>query len=365
MPGTDTQNLEIEKKSIASSEIIEAIKNAKTAVVTAHVNPDGDTLGSMLALAKVLEDFGLERVDRVMHDEVPAVYKFFPDQEKVLCSMKDEDKAKLLDEYDLSFSCDCGSIKRLGSAGNIWDKAKITMNVDHHLSNPLYADLNWVDAEATCTGQVVKDILYSLNSLIASDAELKASKSMLNIDKDLASLLYITLLTDTGGFRHSNTTPHVFGWASELVDLGAEPSKLYNLLFNQMPYRTIRVIGDALDNVELVTLELNSRSLSIVYTTTSRTTLEALDAKDEDTDEIVDHLMRIKDVDMCLDLREDKQDNANYKGSLRSACDIDCSAIALELNGGGHARAAGFNCASAGFEDLKSTVLNKISEKYS
>lgn len=343
----------LEKKSIAASEIIEAIKNAKTAVVTAHLNPDGDTLGSMLALAKVLEDFGLERVDRVMHDEVPAVYKFFPDQEKVYCSMKDVDKEQLLDEYDLSFSCDCGSIKRLGSAGNIWGKAKITINVDHHLSNPLYADLNWVDAEATCTGQVVKDILNDLNKL---------NLKQLKIDKDLASLLYITLLTDTGGFRHSNTTPHVFEWAAELVNLGAEPSKLYNLLFNQMPYRTIRVIGDALDSVELVTLDNPKKSLSIAYATTSRKTLESLNAKDEDTDEIVDHLMRIKDVDMCIYLREDKLANANYKGSLRSACEVDCSQIALQLNGGGHARAAGFNCDATSFEDLKSRVLEKISE---
>ena len=144
----------LEKKSIASSEIIEAIKNSKTAVVTAHLNPDGDTLGSMLALAKVLEDFGLERVDRVMHDEVPVVYTFFPDQEKVYCSMNNADKDKLLDEYDISFSCDCGSIKRLGSAANFWERAKTTINVDHHLSNPLYADLNWVDAEATCTGNL-------------------------------------------------------------------------------------------------------------------------------------------------------------------------------------------------------------------
>lgn len=348
----------LEKKSIASAEIIDAIKNAKTALVTAHLNPDGDTLGSMLALAKVLEDFGLERVDRVMHDEVPAVYTFFPDQEKVLCSMKAEDKDQLLDEYDISFSCDCGSIKRLGSAGDIWSKAKITINVDHHLSNPLYADLNWVDAEATCTGQVVKDILNDLNTLIDNDS---SAKKPLEIDKDLASLLYITLLTDTGGFRHSNTKPHVFEWAAELVNLGAEPSKLYNLLFNQMPYRTIRTIGDALDSVELIRLENSKKPLSIAYTTTSSATLEKLEAKDEDTDEIVDHLMRIKDIDMCIYLREDKLAKTNYKGSLRSACEIDCSQIAVELNGGGHARAAGFNCDATSFEDLKNRVLEKIS----
>jgi phosphoesterase RecJ-like protein len=362
-----------EKKSIDSENIIAAIKNAKTAVVTAHVNPDGDTLASMLALARILENFGLETVHRVMHDEVPSFYKFFPDQEKVLCSMKDIDREKLLEEYDISFSCDCGSVQRLGSAGLIWQKAKLTCNVDHHLSNPLYADLNWVDVNATCTGQVVKDIMLHLNKLI--NAELlnngTVQRQPLSINKDLATLLFITLLTDTGGFRHSNTNAEVFTWAAELTNQGAESSKLFNLLFNQMPFRTIKVIGAALDAAEIIELDISAlisgeiipkNKLRIAYTTTSKETLSKLSAKEEDTDEIVDHLMRIKDINMCIYLREDTKNEFNFKGSLRSSCEIDCSKIANQLNGGGHARAAGFNCSAKSFHQLKSIVLEKIAE---
>jgi phosphoesterase RecJ-like protein len=367
-----------EKKSIDSENIIAAIKNAKTAVVTAHLNPDGDTLASMLALARILENFGLETVHRVMHDEVPSFYKFFPDQEKVLCSMKDIDREKLLEEYDISFSCDCGSVQRLGSAGLIWQKAKLTCNVDHHLSNPLYADLNWVDVNATCTGQVVKDIMLHLNKLI--NAELlnngTVQRQPLSINKDLATLLFITLLTDTGGFRHSNTNAEVFTWAAELTNQGAESSKLFNLLFNQMPFRTIKVIGAALDAAEIIELDINAEigvreqcreiipenKLRIAYTTTTKETLSKLSAKEEDTDEIVDHLMRIKDINMCIYLREDTKKEFNFKGSLRSLCEIDCSKIANQLNGGGHARAAGFNCSAKSFHQLKSIVLEKIAE---
>jgi phosphoesterase RecJ-like protein len=367
-----------EKKSIDSENIIAAIKNAKTAVVTAHLNPDGDTLASMLALARILENFGLETVHRVMHDEVPSFYKFFPDQEKVLCSMKDIDREKLLEEYDISFSCDCGSVQRLGSAGLIWQKAKLTCNVDHHLSNPLYADLNWVDVNATCTGQVVKDIMLHLNKLI--NAELlnngTVQRQPLSINKDLATLLFITLLTDTGGFRHSNTNAEVFTWAAELTNQGAESSKLFNLLFNQMPFRTIKVIGAALDAAEIIELDINAEigvreqcreiipenKLRIAYTTTTKETLSKLSAKEEDTDEIVDHLMRIKDINMCIYLREDTKNEFNFKGSLRSSCEIDCSKIANQLNGGGHARAAGFNCSAKSFHQLKSIVLEKIAE---
>ena len=102
--------------------------------------------------------------------------------------------------------------------------------------------------------------------------------------------------------------------------------------------------------------------LRIAYTTTTKELLSKLSAKEEDTDEIVDHLMRIKDINMCIYLREDTKNESNFKGSLRSLCEIDCSKIANQLNGGGHARAAGFNCSAKSFHQLKSIVLEKIAE---
>ena len=342
----------IAKSNSQSKELVRKILEAKTAVVLAHVNPDGDTLGSMLALAKVLEQAGLE-VTRIMHDEVPEIYKFFPGQEKVLCSQKEEDLAKLPAEgFDLSFSCDCGSAARLGSGANVWTKATTTANIDHHLSNPLYGDLNWVDPNATCTGQVVKALAGELN---------QAGKNI-ETDTDLASLYYITLLTDTGGFRHSNTTSEVFNWAAELIGLGANPSTIYNGLFNQIPFRAIKIIGSALDKLEHDTVKLNSgKEISIAYTYTLRKDLDDVGAKDEDTDEIVDHIMRIKNLDMCLYLREGDKAKS-YKGSLRSVtADIECSKIAAQLNGGGHARAAGFNPSAENLNELKTQVYDLIS----
>jgi phosphoesterase RecJ-like protein len=253
--------------------------------------------------------------------------------------------------------------------------------VDHHLSNPLYADLNLVDSNATCTGQVVKALMDKINlssgsdgsnnsqtsapatdlSLPASAAKVETDKEILTIDQDLASLLYITLLTDTGGFRHSNTTPEVFKWAAELCDQGANPSYLYQQLYSQMPYKTLKIISAALNSMELTEVA----GLKIVTTVTTKADLEKYEASDEDTDEIVDHLMRIKDVDMCIYLRQDSADheNGSYKGSLRSACHIDCSEIASELNGGGHARAAGFNLTAKSFDEIFELVLNKIKDK--
>ena len=325
--------------------MLTAIKGAKTAVVVAHVNPDGDTLGSMLAVAKVLEKAGLERIDRVMHDKVPEIYKFFPDSDKVLCSTDPEDQKKLLENYDISFSCDCGSTKRLGSAADFWSKAKQTGNIDHHLSNTLFADLNWVEPDATSTGQVVGHL---------------ANKLGVDIDVDLASLMYITLLTDTGGFRHSNSNAQAFKWASELIEQGADASKLYNALFNKMPFKTIKVIGDALNKLELHEFETKSfGKIKLAYTETFRSFLNELDADDEDTDEIVDHIMRAKDLDMCLYLREGHREGM-IKGSFRSSRDdIDCSKLAGQLNGGGHARAAGFNLDGT-LEEIKNKTIDLI-----
>jgi len=357
------------KESLAREEIVNAISAAETAVVVAHVNPDGDTLGSMLAIARVLEQLGV-KVDRVMHDKVPEVYKFFPDADKVLCSWNEEDRAKMLgsyklnaegkleldpsssESYDISFSNDCGSIDRLASAGVVWKNAKTTANIDHHLSNTLFADLNWVEPDATSTGQVINNLVDFAN------------KQGLNIsiDKELASLMYITLLTDTAGFRHANTNAQALLWGAKLVELGADPSYLYNKLFNQMPLQAIRVIGEAQSKIEMFDLMVQGKPIKIAYTQTSRQLLNDEGADDEDTDEIVDHIMRIKNADMCLYLREGRKPGV-HKGSLRSAnsCDIDCSVIAKQLNGGGHARAAGFNTEGySSFEELRNKVFDLI-----
>ncbi len=393
---------------LARDEILAAIAGAKTAVVVAHVNPDGDTLGSMLALARMLEKAGIPRVDRVMHDKVPEIYKFFPDQERVLCSYDEADRKQILGSYklnadaklefchpersegsinsaldidmtyDISFSCDCGSVDRLGSAAVVWANARVSSNVDHHLSNTLFADLNWVEPEATSTGQVVYNMINAWNSSV--DASLKNAwaaakgsacgdppptshlvRSRVEIDLQLASLMYITLLTDTAGFRHANTNELALTWGAELIALGASPSELYNQLFNQTPLQVIQVGGAALAALSIHELKRGNKTIRVAYTETTRALLEQYHADDEHTDEIVDHVMRIRGLDACLYLREGRR-AGTYKGSLRSANpDIDCAKLAGMLNGGGHARAAGFNIEAKSFVELKEKVFGLLS----
>jgi|GEM_PF-1432845 len=415
------------KPMLAREEILRAIASAKSAVVVAHVNPDGDTLGSMLALARMLEKAGIPRVDRVMHDKVPEIYKFFPDQERVLCSYDENDRKQILGSYklnaeqkleridaaspeqgmgiaspaarndsqapviarsaegttkqstsyDISFSCDCGSIDRLASAGVVWANARISCNIDHHLSNTLFADLNWVEPEATSTGQVVYNMINSWNATV--DDSLKSAwaaargsacgdppptshlvRTRVDIDRELASLMYITLLTDTAGFRHANTNELALSWGAELIKLGASPSELYNQLFNQTPLPTIQIGGAALAALEIHELKRGGKTIRVAYTETDRALLDRYQGDDEHTDEIVDHIMRVRGLDACLYLREARKPG-HFKGSLRSANpDIDCAKLAALINGGGHARAAGFNIEAKSFSELKARVFGLL-----
>ena len=133
-------------------------------------------------------------------------------------------------------------------------------------------------------------------------------------------------------------------------------------MFNQIPFRAIKIIGNALDKLKFDTVKSKlGEEISIAYTYTLRKDLDDIGAKDEDTDEIVDHIMRIKNLDMCLYLREGDKPNS-FKGSLRSVHPkIECSKIASQLNGGGHARAAGFNPTAESFDELKDKVYDLIS----
>jgi phosphoesterase RecJ-like protein len=181
-----------------------------------------------------------------------------------------------------------------------------------------------------------------------------------DIDQELASLMYITLLTDTAGFRHANTNELALTWGAELIKLGAAPSELYNKLFNQIPAKAIQIGGAALAALKIHELKRGAKTIVVAYTETSRADLNQYGADDEDTDEIVDHVMRIRGLDACLYLREGRR-AGTYKGSLRSANpDIDCAKLAGLINGGGHARAAGFNIEAKSFSELQAKVFGLL-----
>ncbi len=311
--------------------IIEKIKSSKKSIVMAHQNPDGDTLGSMLALGALLKKCG-HVVDHVISDPVPEVYKFLPFTDLV----KLPDSRELILKYDLSFSLDCGSIKRLGKAKDLFLDSETSINIDHHISNELFAKINWIEAHATSTGQLIFWLAK----------EMKA-----NITREIASLLYTTLLTDTGCFSNSNTNAEALHWGSELISLGADHEKIYRKVFLERPFKAVKIFGAALNNVCLI------ENQNIAWTFVDHETMKSLSATGEDTEDIVDHMMRTKGVKVGVFFREDDNET---KVSLRSNIDnFDVSAIAVSMGGGGHKRAAGINIKSP-LVQVKNSVLDKV-----
>ena len=319
------------------NNIIETIKNSgklKNCLVLSHQNPDGDTLGSMLALGEILRILG-HKVDRAVSDPVPEVYKFLPFSGLV----KTPSDSSLIQKYDMAFSLDCGSVKRLGSTKKFWETSETTINIDHHISNEKFGKINWIEADATSTGQVVYWLAKGLNVSVGSE---------------IATLLYTTLLTDTGCFSNSNTNSEALSWGAELIKLGADHLNVYRKVFLEKPYKTIKVFGSGLENLNLI------GDGEIAWTYVSKDVLKSLSASGEDTEDIADYMMRIKGVKVGVFFREDGNET---KVSLRSILDFDVSKIAIEYGGGGHKRAAGINIKSK-FADVKDLILNKVIEEY-
>ncbi len=319
------------------NNIIEVIKSSgksKNCLVLSHQNPDGDTLGSMLALGEILKLSG-HKVDRAVSDTVPEIYKFLPFADLV----KLPEDSSLSETYDIAFSLDCGSVKRLGSAGKFWQTAGNTINIDHHISNEKFGNINWIEAHATSTGQVVYWLAKSAN---------------INISSDVATLLYTTLLTDTGCFSNSNTNSEALFWGAELIKLGADHLNVYRKVFLEKPYKTIKVFGSGLENINLI------ENGELAWTYVTKEVLKSLSACGEDTEDIADYMMRIKGVKIGVFFREDGNET---KISLRSNLDFDVSKIAMKNGGGGHKRAAGINIKSK-FADIKDLILNQVIEEY-
>ncbi len=319
--------------NITLNKITNEVKNNNgilKSLVLAHQNPDGDTLGSMLALGVILSDLG-HKVDYVISDPVPEIYQFLPYTHFVKLP---EDKA-LQDQYDFAFSLDCGSVKRLGKAMMLWQKAKKTINIDHHISNEKFGDINWIEPEAVSTGQLVYWLAKNLN---------------VNFTKEIATLLYTTLLTDTGCFSNSNTNAGAFLWGAELIKLGTDCENVYKKVFLEKPFKSIKIFGSALNNVELL------ENGQLIWTYINHEVMKQISATGEDTEDVVDYMMRTKGVKMGVFFREDVNET---KVSLRSNIDIDVSKIAMSFGGGGHKRASGINMKYP-FTEVKNQVLEKV-----
>jgi len=298
------------RRNSTTEEVVAALRARPAFVMVSHVKPDGDTLGAGLALGLALRALG-KRVHYFQQDPVPRNLRFLPDSDKVSRDVPaDLPPDTLWGFFDMADTNRAGEFLPAIERKNILD-------VDHHLANARFGAVNYVIETECSTGTCV------LRLLKAMDAK---------ITPEIATCLLTTILTDTGGFMHSNTTADVLRTSAELIDLGADRETIVEEIYANKRFAAIRVIGEALSTARL---EKNGR---YIWSVVDDKMLAANSADGEDTEEIVQHLRAVEGVEVAALFKNYDND---LRVSLRSNGRINVQSAAGRLGGGGHFRASG------------------------
>ena len=298
------------------------IKSAKKILLLSHVNPDGDTLGSMCAMYSMIEKRFKKKVDMSVVSNIPFNYTFLPSIEK---AQRYFDQSLV---YDLVIALDVAAIDRVRDAKIFFEKARCTVNIDHHKTNPKYADYNLIEPEASSCGEVLFNYFKKNNWEITEDA---------------AICLYTAIMTDTGNFRFENTSPNALRAAADLVEKGANPNKLYKLCYESKTKNLVMFQNYCVNKAEF------SKDNKVVYTTVYKKDLEKFSAGDDYTDGIAETLRAIDSTEVAFVLKE--VESKLTKVSMRSK-KIDVAKICEQFGGGGHTYAAGCT--------IKATIKDSI-----
>lgn len=309
-------------------EIKGVILSSKSVILAAHVDPDGDTLGSMIALALILKKLGIECV-MYSTDGVPNSYKFLPHAGEIVNKVPNE-------KFDLLITVDSSDISRIGKEKI---HAKKIINIDHHPDNTNFGDINYVE----------------LISSVAEQVFHLAQAFEVELDQETAFSLYISIITDTGNFRYSNTLPSTFEIAKVLVEKGADPQTAAIAVYDNRRIEGLRILAKTLLNAE--TLE-NGK---IIYSVISSEMIADTKARGEDLVGIIDHMRSVKTAEIAILFREESK--GVFKLNFRSKGKINVSNIARACGGGGHVQASG--CTMKGeLEEVKRTVLDLVLKEF-
>lgn len=309
---------------MSRSRILAEIQNAKHCVLATHFQPDGDALGSVLALGEGIRAMGIP-CTVLSPGEAPANLQFMP----LLPSMQNE----MPEDADVFIALDAAEAARVAPDPAFIQKAKRTICIDHHRSNTGYMDLNWIDPDAGSTSEMVYALLADTkNPLTAAQA----------------AWLYVGLVTDTGRFLYSGTSASSHTMAAALFDCGIDRDEIHRRLFQSQPKRDFELYRQCLERAVFY----RNDQLALSWITLSD--LKKTGASSDQTDPALHALRDIEEVEMSVLLKE--QEDAQFKVSLRSKRFVDVSAIAAHLGGGGHLRAAG--CTVTGdLETVRAKVL--------
>lgn len=311
------------------NEICDSLKKANSIMIAIHESPDGDAIGSMLALGMVLKGMNKEVVMYSV-DSVPVKLRFLDGWQNVTSD------TKLIDGkvFDVFAMLDCANKDRSGSFITAFSSYKTIINIDHHVSNSMFGDLNYVPSNSSCTGEQIFEVVKLL---------LDGKK----INKDTATALLTAIYEDTGGMRYTSTTSHTIMVAAELVDSGANCAYVSENLFFNVSRQRMQLISRVLSTL---TFELKG---NIAYMVMKQSDLDATGAKSEDSEGLIDFPRSIEGVEVAFIVKEVAQNK--YKFSFRSRGKVDVNKFCSIYGGGGHKVAAG--CSIQGDLD---TVINSV-----
>ncbi|MCA1704004.1 MAG: bifunctional oligoribonuclease/PAP phosphatase NrnA [Actinobacteria bacterium] len=302
---------------------VEALRAAERIAIACHVNPDGDALGSLFAVS-----LGLQQIGKTTYPSwgaspaaIPFSYQFLPAIDTLV-------QPADIPEADTFLAVDCGAGNRLGELEGLARKAKTTINIDHHPGNDDFGDYNIVVTDVSSTAELITRLLQDLG---------------VELDLDIATCLYTGLVTDTGRFQYSNSSPDTLRLAADLLAIGVPATEIATEVFESSPFGYLKLVGRVLDRAVLF------EDVRFVYSWLTLSDLAETGVAPDETDKLIDAVRSTRAADVAALFKE--QSDGNYRVSLRSK-GPSVGALARTRGGGGHELAAGFTA-----PDVEETVI--------
>lgn len=316
----------MKKANNSFDEIMEWVLSAKTIALAGHTNPDGDAIGACLAFGGALEKAG--KKVQVILESYAEKYQLIPNRHLVCAAAEAEIP-------ELFLSLDCGDEGRLGDAAAVFRQAAKKINIDHHESNTYFGELNYVDAQASSTSEIVFRMLENRLPITAAEA----------------AGLYAGLIYDTGGFRHTSTSPETMRIAGVLMGYGIPFTKIYNRFFDSRSFSELKLMGRALQNAELLF------GGAVVCSQITAAEIAELGGSSKELDAIINYLKGVLDTKLACFFYEKTE--TDVKGSFRGNEGYDVCTLAQKFGGGGHIKAAGCTI-SAPIAEARKMVLAEV-----
>jgi bifunctional oligoribonuclease and PAP phosphatase NrnA len=317
-------------KASAASQMAEELRKAPNVALFSHVSPDGDCLGSMLAIGLALEKLGKE-VYLVNPDPIPQNLSFLPGVDKIQKTLPEPLPQTLL-------FVDCGDLQRANLGPEQIPDGSIVLNLDHHVSNDRFGTLNWVDAEASASGELALALIRELQ---------------VKLNQEIAINLYTAILTDTGSFQYSNTTAQTHRLAAELLETGLDLVNIHHQIYDQKPLAQVKLLQCALAKLQLFA---DGKCAVMLL---SLEDFEKTGAEESLSEGLVNHARSIQGVEVAVLLKE--VESGKIRAGLRSNLWFNVNETAVRFGGGGHKRAAGCTFMTS-LEEAKRLIVQAIEE---